>query len=187
MVKHEEEIEEEVVSEEEAKETEEQSSEETTETEEVVEEIDEVEQLKNQLEEEESKYLRLLADYDNFKRRATLDKEALQKYRAQSVATNLIPVLDNFALALAVESKTDEAKTMMDGMNMIYRSLLTALESEGVTAIDAQGQPFDPNYHQAIMTEHDEEQESGIVLEELQKGYQLKDRVLRPAMVKVNE
>ena len=150
-------------------------------------EVDEVEQLKVQVQEVENKYLRMLADYDNFKRRATLDKEALQKYKSQSVLTNLIPVMDNFARALSVEAKTDEARTMMEGMDMIYRSLLEALKSEGLTEIEAIDQEFDPNFHQAIMTDKDEEKPAGIVLEELQKGYILKDRVLRPTMVKVNE
>lgn len=150
-------------------------------------EVDEVEQLKAQVQEAENKYLRMLADYDNFKRRATLDKEALQKYKSQSVLTNLIPVMDNFARALSVEAKTDEVRTMMDGMDMIYRSLLEALKSEGLTEIEAVDQEFDPNFHQAIMTDKDEEKPAGVVLEELQKGYILKDRVLRPTMVKVNE
>ena len=150
-------------------------------------EVDEVTQLKTELQESENKYLRMLADYDNFKRRSALDKEALQKYKSQSVLTNLIPVMDNFARALTVEPKTDEARTMMEGMDMIYRSLSEALKTEGLTEIEAVDQEFDPNFHQAIMTEKDEEKPSGIVLEELQKGYILKDRVLRPSMVKVNE
>lgn len=150
-------------------------------------EVDEVEQLKAQVQEAENKYMRILADYDNYKRRATLDKEALQKYKSQSVLTNLIPVMDNFARALSVEAKTDEARTMMEGMDMIYRSLLEALKSEGLTEIEAVDQEFDPNFHQAIMTDKDEEKPAGVVLEELQKGYILKDRVLRPTMVKVNE
>lgn len=150
-------------------------------------EVDEVTQLKTELQESENKYLRMLADYDNFKRRSALDKEALQKYKSQSVLTNLIPVMDNFARALTVEPKTDEARTMMEGMDMIYRSLSEALKTEGLTEIEAVDQEFDPNFHQAIMTEKDEEKPSGVVLEELQKGYILKDRVLRPSMVKVNE
>ena len=129
----------------------------------------------------------MLADYDNFKRRAALDKEALQKYQSQSVFTNLIPVMDNFSRALTVEAKTDEARTMMEGMDMIYRSLVDALKSEGLVEIEAVDQEFDPNFHQAIMTDNDEDKPSGVVLEELQKGYILKDRVLRPSMVKVNE
>ena len=150
-------------------------------------EQNEVEQLKEQVEEEKNKYLRLLADYDNFKRRAALDKEALQKYQSQKVLTNLIPVLDNFSRAIAVEAKSDEARTMMEGMDMIYRSLVDALKSEGLVEIEALDQEFDPNFHQAIMTGNEEDKPSGIVLEEMQKGYILKDRVLRPSMVKVNE
>ena len=146
-----------------------------------------LEELNAKLEEEENKRLRLLADYENYKRRASLDKEALQKYRAQNVLTNLIPVLDNFARALTVEAKTEEAQSMMTGMEMIYRNLVEALETEGLVEIKALDQEFDPNFHQAIMTGTDEEKSSGIVLEELQKGYMLKDRVLRPTMVKVNE
>ncbi|MER2089662.1 MAG: nucleotide exchange factor GrpE [Sporosarcina sp.] len=146
-----------------------------------------VQELTEKLQEEENKRLRLLADYENFKRRASLDKEALQKYRAQNVVTNLIPVLDNFARALTVEAKTEEAQTMLTGLDMIYRTFVQALEDEGLVEIKAMDQEFDPNFHQAIMTGKDEDKPSGIVLEEMQAGYMLKDRVLRPAMVKVNE
>lgn len=167
----------------------------TDENEEVIEEQQdeetilraEIAELKEQLKVEEGKYFRVLADYDNFKRRSTLDKEALEKYKSQGVLTNVIPVLDNFERALSVQAETEEAKSMMDGMDMIYRSLVDALKSEGLTEIEAQDQEFDPNFHQAVMTEHDEDKASGLVLEELQKGYILKDRVLRPSMVKVNE
>lgn len=139
------------------------------------------------LQEEENKRLRLLADYENFKRRVTLDKEALQKYRSQNILTNLLPVLDNFSRALSLEAKSEEVSSMMTGMEMIYRTLLDALEAEGLVEIEAQDKDFDPNFHQAIMTENDPDKPTGIVLEELQKGYLLKDRVLRPSMVKVNE
>lgn len=146
-----------------------------------------VQELTEKLKEEENKRLRLLADYENFKRRASLDKEALQKYRAQNIVTNLIPVLDNFARALTVEATTEEARTMMTGLDMIYRTFLQALEDEGLVEIQALDQEFDPNFHQAIITGSDEDKPSGIVLEQMQAGYMLKDRVLRPAMVKVNE
>ena len=146
-----------------------------------------VQELTDKLQEEENKRFRLLADYENFKRRASLDKEALQKYRAQNVVTNLIPVLDNFARALTVEAKTEEAQTMMTGLDMIYRTFVQALEDEGLVEIQALDQEFDPNFHQAIMTGSDEDKPTGIVLEQMQAGYMLKDRVLRPAMVKVNE
>ena len=158
------------------------------ETEEVeTEELTEIEQLKAQLKEEEDKYFRVLADYDNFKRRAALDKEALQKYKSQSVVTNILPVLDNFERAMLVEVETEEAKSLKEGMDMIYRSLVDTLKSEGLVEIEAFDEEFDPNFHQAVMTGNDEEKDSGVVLEEMQKGYMLKDRVLRPSMVKVNE
>ena len=146
-----------------------------------------IDELTVKLQEEENKRLRLLADYENFKRRAVLDKEALQKYRAQSLLTNLIPVLDSFSRALGVEAKSEEVTSMLTGLDMVYRSLVAALESEGLVEIEAQGKEFDPNFHQAIMTDSNPDMPSGSVLEELQKGYLLKDRVLRPSMVKVNE
>lgn len=146
-----------------------------------------IEELTSKVNDEETKRLRLLADYENFKRRASLDKEGLQKYRAQNVVTNLIPVLDNFTRALQVEAKTEEAQLMMTGMQMVYRTLVDALETEGLVEIEALDKDFDPNFHQAIMTANEEDKPSGIVLEDLQKGYMLKDRVLRPSMVKVNE
>ena len=102
--------------------------------------------------------------------------------------TNLIPVLDNFSTCTKqLKSKSEEESALMTGMEMIYRSLVDALESEGLVEIEALDKEFDPNFHQAIMTDSDPEKPSGIVLEELQKGYMLKDRVLRPSMVKVNE
>ena len=146
-----------------------------------------IEELTSKVNDEETKRLRLLADYENFKRRASLDKEGLQKYRAQNVVTNLIPVLDNFTRALQVEAKTEEAQLMMTGMQMVYHTLVDALETEGLVEIEALDKDFDPNFHQAIMTANEEDKPSGIVLEDLQKGYMLKDRVLRPSMVKVNE
>lgn len=151
------------------------------------EELTEIDQLKAQLKAEEEKYFRVLADYDNFKRRTALDKEALQKYKSQSVVTNILPVLDNFERAMQVAVETEEAQSLKEGMDMIYRSLVDTLKSEGLVAIEAADQEFDPHFHQAVMTGNDEEKASGIVLEEMQKGYMLKDRVLRPSMVKVNE
>lgn len=144
-------------------------------------------ELESRLEEEENRRLRMLADLDNTRRRANLDKEAMQKYRAQEVLTHLIPVLDNFERGLSVKAESEDAKSLMTGMEMVYRSLEDALKSEGLTEIEAAGIEFDPNFHQAVMTGSDEGQASGVVLEVLQKGYMLKDRVLRPAMVKVNE
>lgn len=160
---------------------------ETEATEEVIEEIDELTLVKQQLDEEKDKAIRSRADFENYKRRVQLDKEADYKYRAQSVLTEILPVLDNLERALAVEATTEEAVSLTKGVEMVYRSLLSAVSTEGLEPIEAEGVPFDPNFHQAVMQEKDDSKESGIVLQELQKGYKLKDRVLRPSMVKVNE
>lgn len=146
-----------------------------------------ISELESKLQEEENKLLRVLADFENAKRRNALDQEALVKYKAQSLLTSILPVLDNFERALAVEVKNEEAQSIMTGMDMIYRNLFEALQGEGMVEIEALNKEFDPNFHQAVMTGNDPEKPSGIVLEELQKGYLLKDRVLRPTMVKVNE
>lgn len=146
-----------------------------------------IEELKSKLEEEEERGLRARADFENFRRRNNLDRESAEKYRAQKLLTNILPVLDNFERALQVEPKTDEGISILKGMDMVYRSLVAAAEEEGLSAIEAEGKEFDPNFHQAVMQEKDDSKPSGIVLAELQKGYMLKDRILRPTMVKVNE
>ncbi|TAA68335.1 nucleotide exchange factor GrpE [Planococcus salinarum] len=148
---------------------------------------EEIARLKDEVEAEQNKYLRLLADFDNFKRRSQKDKEISTKFRSQSLLTDLLPVLDNFERALTVETKSDDTASIMKGVEMVQKSLLEAVKREGLEEIPAVGEPFDPNYHQAVMQEKDEQAEPGIVLQELQKGYTLKGRVLRPAMVKVNE
>ena len=153
--------------------------------------VDEKEQkiaeLTSKLEEAENRYLRLRADYDNMLRRNKLDRESAEKFRAQSLLTNLLPVLDNLERALQVEVTSEDANSLYKGVEMVYRQFLDAAGREGLEAIAAEGEVFDPNVHQAVMQEQDAEKESGIVLRELQKGYKLKDRVLRPAMVSVNE
>ncbi|WPK11591.1 nucleotide exchange factor GrpE [Lysinibacillus louembei] len=165
----------------------------TNEQAEVVEEValDENEQkiaeLEAKLAEQEDRYLRLRADYDNMVRRNKLDREAAEKFRAQSLLTDLIPVLDNLDRALQVEVTSEEATSLYTGVEMVYRQFIDATAKEGLEVIASEGEPFDPNFHQAVMQEQDSEKESGIVLRELQKGYKLKDRVLRPAMVSVNE
>lgn len=143
--------------------------------------------LEAELEEKESRYLRLQADFENSRRRARLDFEAAQKYRAQSLISDLLPVLDNFERALNVETDNEQTKSLLQGMEMIHRTLLDALKKEGVEPIESQGKEFDPHFHQAVMQVEEEGVDSNIVVEEFQKGYVLKDRVIRPAMVKVNQ
>jgi molecular chaperone GrpE len=154
-------------------------------------EVDEKElkiaELEAKIAEQEALYLRLRADYDNLARRTRLDREAAEKYRAQSLLTDLLPVIDNLDRALLAEANNDEPSPLYKGVDMVYRQLIDATTREGLEVIEAIGQPFDPNVHQAVMQESDSEQQPGVVLKELQKGYKLKDRVLRPSMVSVNE
>ena len=144
-------------------------------------------ELQAKLDETENKMLRTQADFDNFRRRSRLDQEAAQKYRAQNLVTEIIPALDNFERALQIEADNDQTKSLLQGVNMVYNQLVQALKSEGVEAIKAVGEQFDPHLHQAVMQVEDENFDSNTVVEELQKGYILKDRVIRPSMVKVNQ
>ncbi|MFC7320933.1 nucleotide exchange factor GrpE [Halobacillus campisalis] len=154
---------------------------------EVVEEDSEIDQIRKEKEEVHNRLLRLQADYDNFRRRTQKEKEADRKYKAQSLVEELIPVLDNFERALQVEVEGDAAQNFASGMKMVYDQFQAALDKEGVEEIPAKGEEFDPHLHQAVMQVEDENFESNVVVEQLQKGYRLNDRVIRPAMVKVNQ
>jgi molecular chaperone GrpE len=149
--------------------------------------VKEIQMLKDKLEEADNRYLRLQADFDNFRRRTRLDLEASEKYRAQKLITDLLPALDNFERAMQVEADNEQTKSLLQGMDMVYRGLLDALMKEGVEPIEAVGKEFDPHQHQAVMQGEDENFGSNIVTDEFQKGYMLKDRVIRPSMVKVNQ
>ena len=147
----------------------------------------EVEELKAKLDEMENRYLRLRADFDNFRRRTQAEREANEKYRSQSLINDLLPLVDNFERALKIEATNEQAQSILQGMEMVYKGIISALEKEGVEEIEAVGKEFDPHIHQAVMTAEDENYGSNIVVEEFQKGYKLKDRVIRPSMVKVNQ
>ncbi|MFD0768061.1 nucleotide exchange factor GrpE [Bacillus sp. CGMCC 1.60114] len=146
-----------------------------------------VDELQAKLSETEGRMLRLQADFENYKRRVQLDKQAAEKYRSQSLVSDILPALDNFERAMQVEANDEQMKSLLQGMEMVYRQLLEALTKEGVEAIEAVGKQFDPHEHQAVMQVEDSEFESNAVVEEFQKGYKLKDRVIRPSMVKVNQ
>ncbi|WP_101844336.1 nucleotide exchange factor GrpE [Halobacillus sp. Marseille-P3879] len=151
------------------------------------EEYSEADRLREEKEEIQNRLLRLQADYDNFRRRTQKEREADRKYKSQSLVEELIPVLDNFERALQVEVDGESAQNFANGMKMVYDQFQSALDKEGVEEIPAQGEVFDPHLHQAVMQVEDENYESNIVVEQLQKGYRLNDRVIRPAMVKVNQ
>ncbi|WP_368652129.1 nucleotide exchange factor GrpE [Ornithinibacillus sp. 4-3] len=146
----------------------------------------ELEKLRTEQEETLNRYLRLQAEYDNFKKRTQKERVAERKYKSQDLASDLLPVLDNFERALQVETN-ESNQGIIEGIQMVYNQLTEALASHGIQQIETIGQPFDPNLHHAIMQVEDEEKESNEILEELQKGYLIHDRVIRPAMVKVNK
>jgi molecular chaperone GrpE len=149
--------------------------------------LQEIEQLRAKLEEADNRILRLQADFDNFRRRTRIDQEASEKYRAQKLITDLLPALDNFERAMKVEADNEQTRVLLQGMDMVYRSMVDALKKEGVEPIEAVGKEFDPHLHQAVMQGEDENYGANVVTDEFQKGYLLKDRVIRPSMVKVNQ
>ncbi|AIQ37348.1 molecular chaperone GrpE [Paenibacillus sp. FSL R5-0345] len=146
----------------------------------------EVKRLQDLADEYQGRALRAQADFDNFRRRTQKEKEELAQYATSKLVTELLSVLDNFERALVTTPSGPESEAFVKGVNMIFRQLDGVLKSEGLTAMETVGQPFNPEYHQAIMQVESEEYEEGIVTEEVQKGYLLKDKVLRPAMVKVS-
>ena len=145
-----------------------------------------VDKLAEELKQSEDKYLRLYAEFENFKRRKNKEIETNNVYKSQKVITEILPSLDNLERALQVESDNEEIKSLLKAVEMVYEGLLNVLKTEGVELIETENAQFDPNYHHAVMQEEDSEKESGAILDTFQKGYKLKDRVIRPAMVKVN-
>lgn len=132
-------------------------------------------------------YLNMLqrtqADFENFRRRTRQEKEEAQKYCSWRLVTNLLPVLDNFERAMAAGG--DDIQSFRSGMELIFRQLKDVLEKEGVQAMQTVGEEFDPTRHEAVMSVQSAEHPNNTVVEDVQKGYLLLDRVIRPAMVKV--
>ena len=153
--------------------------------------IDEVElgRLVNALEEAEEKALRFQAELHNYKKRKDEETANYLKYANEDIAISLLPIIDNFERAINMDDNdlSDEVSKFLNGFKMIYSSFMDLLNKYEIKEIEAKGLEFDPNYHQAVLTEKDENKPEGVVLEVLQKGYLYKDKVIRPAMVKVNE
>lgn len=131
----------------------------------------------------DDKYIRLMADFQNFKRRTEKEKSDIYAYANEQLLTALLPVMDNFERALEHGDKEDK---YAQGIEMIFNQMKEALEKSGLKEIEALEKPFDPNFHNAVLTEDKEGVESGHVTEVLQKGYTLNGKVIRPSMVKVN-
>ncbi|MGI6325294.1 MAG: nucleotide exchange factor GrpE [Bacilli bacterium] len=153
------------------------------------EKIDELKLLTDKIAELEEKLLRNQAELINFKRRKEEEVSKLLEYSNLELIREILPILDNFERAIKMDDDdlTDEVSRFLEGFKMIYSEFRRILNDFGVTEIEALDQLFDPTYHEAVMTDENKDKESGIVLEVLQKGYKLKDRAIRPAMVKVNK
>ncbi len=141
--------------------------------------------LENEKKEIYESYLRLRADFDNYRKRIEKEKAEIYTRSLEDILKKMLPILDNFERA--VEAKSEDADKIIEGVKMVYEQMTGLLKSEGLEMIDAMDKNFDPEYHHAVMTEQNEEKEDNAVLAVLQNGYVLKDRVIRPAMVKVNK
>lgn len=146
-----------------------------------------IEDLELQIKELKNTMLKDRADLVNVKKRLEKERILERKYCAMSVSKALLTPLDHFDLALKHEASDDENKSIMQGFRIIKEQFIKALEEEGVSEVDALGEEYDPNFHQAIMTEKVDGTEANIVLEVLQKGYLFKDRLIRPSVVKISE
>ncbi|UMT79719.1 nucleotide exchange factor GrpE [Staphylococcus roterodami] len=164
---------------------------EETSDENVIEEIDpkdqKIDELQQLADENEEKYLRLYAEFENYKRRIQKENEINKTYQSQRVLTDILPAIDNIERALEIEGEDETFKSLQKGVQMVHESLINALKDNGLEVIKTEGETFDPNIHQAVVQDNNPDFESGEITQELQKGYKLKDRVLRPSMVKVNQ
>jgi molecular chaperone GrpE len=136
-------------------------------------------------EQESERYMRLMAEFQNFKRRAAKEKSDIHAFANERIVGDLLPVLDNFERAL--DTETEDIEGYAKGMQLIFEQLRTALEKAGLKEIEALCQDFDPNVHNAVMTDNTDEYETDKISKVLQKGYKLNDKVVRPSMVAVNK
>ena len=146
----------------------------------------EVEQLRRELEQAKTDYLRVLADVENTKKRLQREKEEFARYAAETVLRDLLPIVDSLDQALVAVDRQSDPQSVIKGVHLIYRQLLGLLEEEGVKRIPTIGEPFDPHLHEAVAkVEATGGQADGTIVEEVHVGYTIHGKVLRPAMVKI--
>lgn len=143
--------------------------------------------MKEKIDELNDRVMRQMAEFDNFRKRTEKEKSQMFEQGQGNVLEKLLPVIDNFERGLAAVPEEEKDGAFADGMNKIYKQLMTELENLGVTPIEAVGKEFDPNLHNAVMQVESGEYESGVVAQELQKGYMFHDTVLRHSMVAVSQ
>ncbi len=144
---------------------------------------EEYKEKEDELKQVSTQFIRLQADFENFRKRTEKERKDIVNYALEDFICTLLPVVDNFDNAMKVEEKENES--FYKGIELISKQLKGALESNGLNEIEALGEEFDPNIHHAVFMEESEEYDSGKIVEVIQKGYKLKDKVIRPAMVKV--
>ena len=160
----------------------EQETDETAAEETVASEID---SLKEQLEKVNNQYIRLAADFDNYRKRQMQERESLLKYGAEDTLKKMIEALDNIERAIAAAEKSEDVNQVKDSYKLGFKQLYDVLQKIGMEVIDTKDTPFDPNFHEAVMQTPTDEHPEHTIIAELQKGYKLGDRVLRPALVNV--
>jgi len=146
----------------------------------------ELEIAKEELEETKNRLLRALADFDNYKKRAAIEREQFVQFANETLISDLLPVIDGFARAMDAAEKIKAGEEMIKGLALIKRQVEDILRKHGVAEVEALGLPYDPNLHEAILQKEDKGPE-GVIIEEMQKGYTLHGRVIRPSMVIVSK
>ncbi|PIS29315.1 nucleotide exchange factor GrpE [Candidatus Saganbacteria bacterium CG08_land_8_20_14_0_20_45_16] len=146
----------------------------------------ELDLLIKELADKNNSYLRTLADFDNFKKRTASEKEQFIRFANESLIAELLPIVDNFSRAIEAAEKAGASEEMIKGLCLVKRQIDDTLTKYGVKEVDALGKPFDPNFHEAIV-QKEAKGEEGVILEEMQKGYTLYGKLIRPAMVIVSK
>ena len=146
-------------------------------------EAEKLKQLEAEVQEKQERVLRLQADFENFRRRTRQEKEELSNVITQNLLKDMLPLVDNFERAL--QAGAQDAASFQQGVEMIYKQFVAALQKNGLEVIPTEGQKFDPQFHQAVMRIQDESKEDDTIAAEMQKGYMVKGRVIRPSMVQV--
>ena len=135
---------------------------------------------------ERARYLRLQADFENYKKRIEREREADQRQASVRVVERLLPVLDNFERAICAATESGDQSSLCEGVQLIFRHLLDELRREGLESIDTVGQPFDPKLHEAVATDASNDLPHNMIVEEMLRGYTLHGRLLRPSLVRVS-
>ena len=150
-------------------------------------EISEIDTLKEKLKEEEDKYKRLLAEFDNFRKRSEKEKLSMYDFGASQILTKILPIIDNIERAIESVKEEDKTNSVYEGLDKIYKQVNKVLEEIDVKPIEALNKKFDANLHNAVMTDEESDAEVDTITEELQKGYTYKGDVIRHSMVKVKK